>query len=122
MNRRCLVSSRRVFVTCMVLITAFLLYSRDARAQGQFGTITGLVVDPGGKSVPGADVTITNQQTAVESRTVSNSDGNYTVTSLQPGTYSLAAAKAGFNTVTQTGIRLDVAQTARIDVALQVGS
>ena len=122
MNRRCLVSSRGVFAACIVLATAFLLHSRDAGAQGQFGTITGLVVDPTGQSVPGADVTITNQQTAVEAKTVTNSDGNYTVTSLLPGNYSLAASKAGFSTVTQTGIRLDVAQTARIDVALQVGS
>jgi hypothetical protein len=109
------------FLRNLSLLILAVLLVQTVKAQGQFGQITGLVTDPSRAGVAGADVTITNQQTGVASKTRANSDGNYTVTSLIPGTYQVTVSKEGFASVTQTGVQLDVAQTARIDIVLRLG-
>ncbi len=121
MNSRYLASSRRLLVQCIFSSLALMFFGLSANAQNQFGQITGLILDSSGGSIVGADVTITNQQTGVQSKTVTNGDGNYNVTSLVPGMYNVAASKAGFGTVVNQNVRLDVAQIARVDITLQVG-
>lgn len=106
---------------CMLFVLALLSMASVATAQSQFGQITGLIVDPSQSSVPGADVTITNIETGVQNKTVTNADGNYTVIGLVPGHYDVEVSKAGFSTVTQKNTVLQVAETARVDLTLQVG-
>ena len=48
--------------------------------------------------------------------------GVYTIASLPVGVYELTVEAPGFSRKIQTGIRVQVAQTSRIDLALQVGS
>ncbi len=57
-------------------VLAFLLFAGSALGQAQFGQITGLVVDQTGAGIGGADVTVKNEKTGVEFKTVSNTDGN----------------------------------------------
>jgi hypothetical protein len=94
---------------------------RPLHAQVQFGQITGLITDPSGAVVPAATVTVNSQQTGVKKSAETNANGEYTITPLIPGVYDVTVAKAGFKSATHSGIILDVAQTARVDVALEVG-
>jgi len=89
--------------------------------QEQFGQITGLVSDASGAAIPGTHVDVINESTAVVRSTTTNIQGNYMVTSLIPGTYKIAASKAGFKAASRTGVNLDVSQVVRIDVVLEVG-
>ncbi len=91
-------------------------------AQQQFGSITGLVTDPSGALVPGAAVEVANESTGVKNAVTTNAEGYYTVFSLIPGTYDVSVSKTGFKSSTRGGVTLDVAQTARIDFTLEVGS
>lgn len=97
------------------------LLVRPLLGQVQFGEMTGLVTDPSGGVVPEATVTVSNQQTGVKKTTVTNPDGNYTVTPLIAGLYDVTVSKVGFKTSTKTGIRLDVAESARVDLTLELG-
>ncbi len=87
----------------------------------QSAQITGLVTDPTGTSVPGAAVTVTNVDTGIRNDVVTNDQGYYTVLYLNPGSYQLRVQKAGFKALERQGIRLNVNQIARIDVALELG-
>ena len=91
-------------------------------AQSDRGTITGTISDPSGAVVPNASVVALNTETGAKSPVVSSETGNYTVTSLPPGSYSVTAEAAGFQTVTRAGIQVAVASNVRVDVTLQVGS
>jgi hypothetical protein len=83
-------------------------------------TLTGTITDPNGAVVPGAVVTATSVDTG-QSKTVTTGDeGNYTIPFLQPGTYNVVIAKTGFANSTRENIRLEIAQTASIDVTLGV--
>jgi hypothetical protein len=93
-----------------------------AFAQSDRGTITGTVTDPGGAVIPGAPVVAINPATGVEFRTQTTDTGNYTIPSVPAGLYNLTVEVTGFRRYEQQGIRVQVSQTSRIDVAMQVGS
>jgi carboxypeptidase family protein len=107
----------RVFLLPLIL----LLVSLTGRAQ-QNSTITGTVEDKAGAVIPGAEVSLTQQQTGFVSKAVSNDAGNFTFNGLNVGTYDLKVTAKGFNAFLQTGIVVNVSQTTRVDAAMAVGS
>ncbi len=104
------------------LFVLYLLLSVSATAQTDRGTITGTITDPVGAVVPGATITALNKATGSSTQTVTTSTGNYTLPSLASGVYDLTIEAKGFNKYIQEGIDVQVAQTARIDIALKIGS
>ena len=85
------------------------------------GEITGLVTDPSGAVIPGARVTITNDNTNAARSTTTNEAGVYSVPSLSPGMYSARAEADGFQSVVRSGVGLQVQQIARINFEMKVG-
>ncbi|HWE52979.1 MAG TPA: TonB-dependent receptor [Bryobacteraceae bacterium] len=94
----------------------------SALAQSDRGTITGAVTDPAGAVIAGASVTALHKSTGSVFPTVTTNTGNYTLPSLPSGVYDLTVEANGFSKYTQQGIEVQVAQTARVDVTLKVGS
>ena len=92
------------------------LYAQDR------GTVTGTVTDSSGAIVPNVKVVATNLGTGAESKSQTTGTGSYTITSLPAGGYTLIFESAGFKKMIEKGIEIQVAQTARVDVVLQVGS
>jgi len=102
------------------LLIAIALLTVPCGAQ-TFGEITGVVTDPSGSAVAGANVTVTNKATGASRSVVSNEAGIYSLPSLLPGAYDLRIEKQGFRAASRPGIELQVQQTARVDAALQLG-
>ena len=84
-------------------------------------TISGVVTDDQSAAVPGATVTIKNEDTGVETVLVTNSAGAYTSPPLVLGRYSVTVDLAGFKKTVSSGILLQGGGAIRHDVALQVG-
>ncbi|MDZ4802450.1 MAG: TonB-dependent receptor [Bryobacteraceae bacterium] len=103
-------------------ITVLLAMSIAAFAQSDRGTLTGTVADSSGSLVPNADVTAINPANGQELKVKTTETGNFTIPSVSAGTYSLVVEVAGFRRYEQQGIRVQVAQTARVDVVMQVGN
>jgi hypothetical protein len=97
------------------------LFGESALAQSELATLTGTVSDPSGGVIANADITITNQGTNISTVSRTNESGRYLVPSLKPGVYSVTASAAGFKKYVNTGITLQVNQTARLDIELTVG-
>jgi hypothetical protein len=91
-------------------------------AQADRGTVTGTVADPQGGVVPQAKVGLRNTQTGSQYETITTPTGNYSLGQLPAGTYDLSVGYAGFKKFAQQGIAVQVAQTERVDVVLEVGS
>ncbi|HEX8130756.1 MAG TPA: TonB-dependent receptor [Pyrinomonadaceae bacterium] len=88
-------------------------------AQTHRASIRGTVVDPNKALVPGATLKVINEATN-ETRTVTTgAEGEYTVSSLAPGTYRVEVEAGGFETKKQT-ITLQVNQDLRMEVGLVV--
>jgi hypothetical protein len=112
-------------MTCFCLRAVFPLLLAVLCTMNLFGqekaTITGTVSDPSGSVIPAAKVTVTNVGTGQTRIIETNSSGNYLVPDLNIGSYSVKVEATGFKTYEQTGIVLNVNDTIRTDVAMQVG-
>ena len=78
-------------IAAMVLVV-----HSTATAQTTSGSMSGTVVDESDRVVPGADVTIINEQTGEQRQSVTNEVGDFTFPSLVPGRYAIKVALAGF--------------------------
>ena len=107
-------------VTLAVLCA--IVFRVAALAQTTTGSIVGIVTDPGGASVPGATVTVTNEGTGVVAiKMTTDSSGNYVATTLPPGRYVVTVEAAGFKKSVNPGINLSVQDRIGLNVALEVG-
>jgi hypothetical protein len=107
------------FVVSFSLATA----SASTAAGQQDAGITGQVTDESGAVMPGVTVTATSPALQVPSLvSVTDERGEYRLTPLPIGTYSVEYTLSGFQTVRREAVRLTVGFTARLDVALKVGS
>src|SRR6185436_8165060 len=101
-----------------VLLLAACAVASSAQTSAE---ITGLITDPAGAAVSGASVTVTNKATGANRKATTNSEGLYSFPSLPPGIYELKVEQTGFKISLNDNVRLEVQQSARLDVAMEVG-
>jgi outer membrane receptor protein involved in Fe transport len=104
-----------------IRIIAFYAITAGTMWADVTGVITGAILDPTGALIPGAAVTATSRETNAVFRATSDSGGIYTFRAMPVGTYNIAVQARGFKKAEQQGVRLQVNEVARVDVALSVG-
>ncbi|HEY6231778.1 MAG TPA: carboxypeptidase-like regulatory domain-containing protein, partial [Pyrinomonadaceae bacterium] len=99
------------------------LFVAPVYSQGtQTGGITGVITDQGGALVKGATVDVVSETTGRSVRTVTvGDDGAFTATLLPPGTYRLEVTSANFKKAVVAGVKVNITETTRQDVSLEVG-
>src|SRR6185436_2086219 len=121
-TRRQFMNTARLGVApVMILWAATLFLPGPASAQTGAASLTGIVTDQSGASVPGVTVTATNQSTNVEFPGVTNEAGSYTIPSVPIGVYAVKTARAGFKTTATKPIAVEANQTVRLDLKLEIG-
>jgi outer membrane receptor protein involved in Fe transport len=112
---------RILFIAAVALCLALCLPSL-LLAQEATGRIVGQIMDPQGAVVPGVRITITNVATRIASQTVSDKDGLYQAPHLPIGSYTVTAEGQGFQKLVTVPYTLEINQTLRVDLKLQVGT
>jgi hypothetical protein len=108
---------------CVLLATAGLAISPlNCAGQATTGQISGQVTDPTGAVVPGATITVTDEEKGVSFGGRTNAAGEYTVLSLPPGMYSVTAAASGFSDSKFTHVVLAIDQQMALNFKLRVGA
>lgn len=105
---------RVVSFVCLLVVPVTL------SAQSIPGGVRGTVRDAGGV-LPGANVTLTNEETSARRETVTSAVGEYAFPDVPPGTYTLAAGLGGYKTFESKGIRIG-AEAVTVDAILEVGA
>src|SRR3984957_6025632 len=90
-------------------------------SQGSQGRISGTVTDQSGAAIPGARVTITDEQRNVSRTLTTDSSGSYAAPDLIPSTYNIHVEFPGFKNADRRDVLLDVGADLRVDVPLQTG-
>ena len=110
----------RIFLAALGLAA---LLPTTASAQAVAGTISGTVVDPQGQVIPGATVTIIAEATSDTRVGVSDESGNFLVTNLLPGSYTVRITMDSFRAYERKNIVLTAAERLSVgNIALEVGS
>src|SRR5688500_2734058 len=100
--------------TTLLLWFAWLLAlcTPSAFAQSQTtGRIAGNIKDPNGARIVGASVTVTSLATAEERKVTTDTEGNYAVLMLSPGTYSMSVTANGFKKAEIESVRVVITET-----------
>ncbi|HEY6401366.1 MAG TPA: carboxypeptidase regulatory-like domain-containing protein, partial [Blastocatellia bacterium] len=102
-------------VLAVALITAI------SYAQTTTGAFLGSVTDARGAALKGAKVTAANEATGLTRSVLTNSEGEYVISLLPVGRYTLTFEASNFKQRAIKGVKLELDQKARIDVALEIG-
>ena len=93
-----------------------------ASLLASYGQITGTVTDPSGAVVPGAKVTVTNQETLIAREVSTSARGVFNVPNLNVGTYRVRITVTGFTTYERGGLILSANQVINVDATLALGA
>src|SRR5215510_742630 len=108
MIRKYLTKNRRFLILLSVLMSISTLTLQPLHAQEIRGSILGQITDSSGAAVPGAKVTVTNEETNTRVGTQSNEDGNYNVPFLLPGRYTVTIEADGFKKTVRNKVIVQV--------------
>lgn len=103
------------------LLAVMLAIPLAAVAQITTATIVGIVSDPSGSAVPGAQVTARNVDTGLTRTVTSDDTGAYRIEFLPVGKYDVEVTYSGFKKSLVSGVVLQVNDMSRVDVSLDVG-
>ena len=107
---------RTSILLCILLCVTVAGYSQTGLA-----TVAGKVADTTGGVLPGAEIEVTNVDTGVVTKTLTNDVGSYIVSNLIPGKYKLTVAAPGFKSAQRDGLTLQVGDRITLDFTLEVG-
>src|ERR1700754_1399625 len=108
---------RSVLLMCLTLVLGSLPLQAAIT-----GSISGNVVDPSGAAIPGAQVTVRNENTGITQVVTTDGSGLYIFPALSVGVYTLTTAPAGFRTFQTTGIKVDANSVIRIEAKVEIGT
>jgi hypothetical protein len=105
----------------LLLAASVVLFSVPVFAQRITATIRGTITDSTGAVVPGASVTVRNEETGLTRSATTTSAGIYSFAELPVGSYRVEVELSGFKSEVRSRIVLNVADARAVDIQLQTG-
>jgi hypothetical protein len=106
-----------LFLSLLIALTGWLVASAQSTA-----TLSGTITDPSGALVPNAKITVHSLSTGIDRLVQSDSAGNYSVASLQPGNYSVTVQSPSFSVYSVPSVTLLVDQSVTVNARLAIAS
>ena len=107
----------RTLATSLALLALFV-----GVANAQFsGAVEGYVNDATGAVIPGAEVSVTDENLGVERKITSNETGLFRIAELPAGSYQVSVTSEGFQTWSTTGLLVRSSETRTLFPELAVG-
>ena len=107
----------RIFVVVLVILSAGVLKAQDA------ATLTGVVTDSSGASIPSANIELVNTTTNTVYKAKTNGAGSFTITNVNPGPdYKVTFSASGFEQVVVTGVHMSVGIARTQNATLSIGN
>jgi hypothetical protein len=116
-----LIGFRSLFSFTFFLVALMVAGLMPSRAFAQFASVSGQVTDQDDAAIPGVEVEISNTDTGVARGTKTNEEGFYNISDLKPGHYAMKISKERFQSVSMTGITLNVEDNFSRNFVLRVG-
>ena len=112
------------FIAILVLAVCLLatIPALYAQGVGDSGSLSGTIADPTGALIPKGSVTAEDVAHGVRVTVAVDGNGQYRFSNLPPGTYNVTARIAGFQTLVQKGVVINVEQAANLDFHMKVAT
>ena len=113
---------RRLWAILALTAAHLLLTPEAAWAQANLATLYGTVNDPSGASIPGATVTLTNQNTQAAMTKSAGANGGFAFTFIPVGTYTLSISAGGFRPLVRAEMALTAGQQLQETFVMTLGA
>jgi hypothetical protein len=114
-------SSLRFAISAATILTFMSFIYGAAWAQVITGSIRGVVKDPNGSAIAGAEVTAKHATTGEVRKTTTDSEGSYAFSSLPIGNYEITATAKGFKKALIKEVELHISDHLGLDIKLDIG-
>jgi hypothetical protein len=115
------VPDMKKYFASLVLSLVVLLLAPTVHAQFDTAEVLGTVRDSSGAVLANVTVELRNQETGIEAKTNSDSDGNYDFFPVKIGHYTITAQLSGFQTFKTENVEVSIGARQRVDATLSVG-
>ncbi|MGH9929771.1 MAG: carboxypeptidase regulatory-like domain-containing protein [Pyrinomonadaceae bacterium] len=105
----------------LTVVLALFVLAPSAFSQGSTGRLIGIVTDPSGAVIPGATVTVKDNQTGREQTVTASGEGSFNFPQLQIGNYAVTVTATGYSTFTATDVKIDLSRDNTLNVTMTVG-
>ena len=114
---------RSIFLLSLAFVlAAFLAFSSRGIAQQLTGTLSGTAYDQAGAQIPNAQVTLKNQESGDIRNATTDAGGHFTITAVQPASYSITVTAKGFSSWQENDIVMNQGDSRDVpNIKLQVG-
>ncbi len=102
----------------VAVVTLFICFDISAQTTG---SVVGKTTDPSGAVVPGVAIKATSQATGFSRESTTDASGEYVISLLPVGRYTIAAQKQGFEPYKLTDVVVNVNENIRVDLPLSLG-
>lgn len=119
MNHRFILGGMRYALLALLITFGLAL---PGHAQVDTGAIVGQVTDSAGAVISGAKVTVREENTGITNTVTASSTGNYTISPLKLGTYTLTVEKEGFKTTQRQHIEVTIQSRLEVNIPMEVGA
>src|ERR1700738_3231835 len=102
-------------------IALFITLVSSAMAQSERGNIAGIVTDPQGAAIAGAQLAVIHRDTNTTTRVTTTPSGEYNAPNLVPGVYRIEITAPGFKRFLDQNVTVGASSTVRVDAQLQLG-
>jgi hypothetical protein len=113
---------RRSSIGALVLTCCFSLLSLAAHAQVGNPSLSGIITDPSGATIPNAQITLHSTDESFVRTATAGADGAYVIPTLPPGRYRLTVAASGFGTQETQPFELSSGQVGSLNFSLKIAS
>jgi Carboxypeptidase regulatory-like domain len=114
--------SLRISLLTLLLIVFGIAASPASAQIAGAGAITGVVADSTGAVIPNATVTATSVSTGAKVTRTTTGSGDYNITPLNPGMYTVTVAAPGFQQLVQQNVNVDALATVTLPIKLTIGN
>ena len=105
-------------ITSLLLVLA--LASQIPQQRPAASSIQGIVLDQGGRGIPGVDVVL-RQGTRETFRATTSGDGSFRILNVPPGEYVIALSREGYTSVEQSGLRVAASELVSVELKMNGG-
>jgi carboxypeptidase family protein/peptidase M1-like protein len=111
---------QRNFKVILLALSFGILTLPFVAVHGAGGSIRGKVTDPKGAAIVGATVTVTEPTSNQNYTALTDSQGQYKVEGLPPGTYVVTISAKGFNDIRRDEVKVDEGAAAAVDIKMDI--
>jgi hypothetical protein len=104
----------------LVLALALALATQIPQQRPAASSLQGIVVDQGGRGIPGVDIVL-RQGTREVSRATTSGDGSFRILAVAPGEYVIALSREGYASVEQSGLRVAPSELVSVELKMNGG-